>query len=136
MLYVIATRIRFMCPMHFNKFPMDTQTCKFQVVEILDHNSEMIAFLDSETLKYAFFCSCFMVDCNILVSSYMLIIIVKFLSFGSCHCYWISIFSVNAMTCVSPNWVHLRSNFFRTTLIFFHIHCIEWTRPLVIFSEV
>ena len=29
-LYVIATRIRFMCPMHFNKFPMDTQTCKFQ----------------------------------------------------------------------------------------------------------
>ena len=30
-LYVIATRIRFMCPMNFNKFPMDTQTCKFQV---------------------------------------------------------------------------------------------------------
>ena len=30
-LYVIATRIRFMCPMHFNKFPMDTQTCKFRV---------------------------------------------------------------------------------------------------------
>ena len=30
-LYVTATRIRFMCPMNFNKFPMDTQTCKFQV---------------------------------------------------------------------------------------------------------
>ena len=28
---MIATRIRFMCPMNFNKFPMDTQTCKFQV---------------------------------------------------------------------------------------------------------
>ena len=70
MLYVIATRIRFMCPMHFNKFPMDTQTCKFQVVKMLNHNSEMTAFLDSETLKYAFFCFCFMVDCNILVYSY------------------------------------------------------------------
>ena len=69
MLYVIATRIRFMCPMHFNKFPMDTQTCKFQVVEILNHNSEMSAFF-FETPKYAFLCFCFMVDCNILVYSY------------------------------------------------------------------
>ena len=33
-LYVTATRIRFMCPMNFNKFPMDTQTCKFQVGRI------------------------------------------------------------------------------------------------------
>lgn len=30
-LYVLATRIRFMCPMNFNRFPMDEQTCKFQV---------------------------------------------------------------------------------------------------------
>ncbi len=30
-LFVIATRIRFMCPMNYNKFPMDIQTCKFQV---------------------------------------------------------------------------------------------------------
>ena len=30
-LYVLATRIRFMCPMNFNRFPMDQQMCKFQV---------------------------------------------------------------------------------------------------------
>ena len=30
-LYVLATRSRFMCPMNFNRFPMDEQTCKFQV---------------------------------------------------------------------------------------------------------
>jgi len=30
-LFVLATRIRFMCPMNFAKFPMDDQTCKFQV---------------------------------------------------------------------------------------------------------
>ena len=30
-LYVIATRIRFMCPMNYAKFPIDIQTCKFQV---------------------------------------------------------------------------------------------------------
>ena len=31
-LYVLATRIRFMCPMNFNRFPMDQQMCKFQVM--------------------------------------------------------------------------------------------------------
>lgn len=31
MLFVLATRIRFMCPMNFNRFPMDEQMCKFQV---------------------------------------------------------------------------------------------------------
>ena len=31
-LYVLATRIRFMCPMNFNRFPMDQQMCKFQVI--------------------------------------------------------------------------------------------------------
>ena len=30
-LFVLATRIRFMCPMNFAKFPMDDQMCKFQV---------------------------------------------------------------------------------------------------------
>lgn len=33
-LYVLATRIRFMCPMNFNRFPMDEQTCKFQVSKL------------------------------------------------------------------------------------------------------
>ena len=30
-LFVVATRIKFMCPMNYAKFPMDRQTCKFQV---------------------------------------------------------------------------------------------------------
>ena len=30
-LFVLATRIKFMCPMNFAKFPMDAHTCKFQV---------------------------------------------------------------------------------------------------------
>ena len=30
-LFVVATRIKFMCPMNYAKFPMDKQTCKFQV---------------------------------------------------------------------------------------------------------
>ena len=30
-LYVVATRIKFMCPMNYATFPMDRQTCKFQV---------------------------------------------------------------------------------------------------------
>jgi len=41
-LYVIATRIRFMCPMNFNKFPMDTQTCKFQVGSFNYDNTKMV----------------------------------------------------------------------------------------------
>ena len=31
-LFVLATRIKFMCPMNFAKFPMDAHTCKFQVI--------------------------------------------------------------------------------------------------------
>jgi hypothetical protein len=31
LLYALATRITFICPMKFNAFPMDTQRCKFQV---------------------------------------------------------------------------------------------------------
>lgn len=34
-LYVVATRIKFMCPMAMSKFPMDVQWCKFQVVKNL-----------------------------------------------------------------------------------------------------
>jgi len=41
-LYVTATRIRFMCPMNFNKFPMDTQTCKFQVGSFNYDNTKMV----------------------------------------------------------------------------------------------
>lgn len=31
LLYALATRITFICPMKFNAFPMDVQRCKFQV---------------------------------------------------------------------------------------------------------
>ena len=31
LLYALATRITFICPMKFNAFPMDIQRCKFQV---------------------------------------------------------------------------------------------------------
>ena len=31
LLYSQATHITFICPMHFDKFPLDTQSCKFQV---------------------------------------------------------------------------------------------------------
>ena len=38
LVYAIATRITFICPMKFNAFPMDIQRCKFQVSYcILDH---------------------------------------------------------------------------------------------------
>ena len=30
-MYVVATRITFICPMKFNAFPMDIQVCMFQV---------------------------------------------------------------------------------------------------------
>ena len=49
-LYVIATRIRFMCPMNFNKFPMDTQTCKFQVNKKLSCENFMQNSRKSDTL--------------------------------------------------------------------------------------
>ena len=31
LMYALATRITFICPMKFNAFPMDVQVCKFQV---------------------------------------------------------------------------------------------------------
>ena len=31
LIYALATRITFICPMKFNAFPMDIQRCKFQV---------------------------------------------------------------------------------------------------------
>ncbi len=31
LMYAVATRITFICPMKFNAFPMDIQICKFQV---------------------------------------------------------------------------------------------------------
>ena len=31
LVYAIATRITFICPMKFNTFPMDIQRCKFKV---------------------------------------------------------------------------------------------------------
>lgn len=37
LLYALATRITFICPMKFNAFPMDIQRCKFQVRHNLTH---------------------------------------------------------------------------------------------------
>ena len=36
LLYALATRITFICPMKFNAFPMDIQRCKFQVGTIFE----------------------------------------------------------------------------------------------------
>lgn len=40
-LYVVATRIRFMCPMNYAKFPIDIQTCKFQIGSFNYDNTKM-----------------------------------------------------------------------------------------------
>ncbi len=37
LMYALATRITFICPMKFNAFPMDIQICKFQVGKEGDH---------------------------------------------------------------------------------------------------
>ena len=59
-LYVTATRIRFMCPMNFNKFPMDTQTCKFQVeskIIIWTNNTNFISRLAHSTMTTPRWCT-------------------------------------------------------------------------------
>ena len=40
-LYSTATHITFICPMHFDKFPLDTQSCKFQVGSYSYDDSQM-----------------------------------------------------------------------------------------------
>ena len=34
-MYAVATRITFICPMTFNSFPLDVQVCLFQVTRYL-----------------------------------------------------------------------------------------------------
>ena len=41
-LYALATRIIFFCPMKFNSFPMDIQVCKFQVGSFNYDNAKLI----------------------------------------------------------------------------------------------
>jgi len=40
-LYSTATHITFICPMHFDKFPLDTQSCKFQIGSYSYDDSQM-----------------------------------------------------------------------------------------------
>ena len=37
-LYVLATRITFICAMSFDDFPLDTQTCLLQVSNVVNEN--------------------------------------------------------------------------------------------------
>ena len=44
-LYVLATRITFICAMSFDDFPLDTQTCLLQVSNIVNKNYILIVEL-------------------------------------------------------------------------------------------
>ena len=44
-MYAVATRITFICPMTFNSFPLDVQVCRFQVGSFNYDTSKMV-FLD------------------------------------------------------------------------------------------
>ena len=44
-MYAVATRITFICPMHFTSFPLDVQVCRFQVGSFNYDTSKMV-FLD------------------------------------------------------------------------------------------
>lgn len=41
-MYAVATRITFICPMTFNSFPLDVQVCRFQVGSFNYDTSKMI----------------------------------------------------------------------------------------------
>merc|ERR1719233_2540204 len=47
LMYSQATHITFFCPMKFNKFPLDTQTCKFRVGSYSEVSSELDFFTNS-----------------------------------------------------------------------------------------
>ena len=49
-LYSTSTHITFICPMHFDKFPLDTQSCKFQIGSYSYDDSQMTF----ETIKAAY----------------------------------------------------------------------------------
>jgi len=46
-LYSQATHITFICPMRFDKFPLDTQTCKFQVGSY-SYNDKIMRFITAQ----------------------------------------------------------------------------------------
>merc|ERR1711953_1396764 len=48
-MYAVATRITFICPMTFNSFPLDVQVCLFQVGSFNYDNGKMV-FVDDEFL--------------------------------------------------------------------------------------
>ena len=52
-LYVLAARITFICAMTFEAFPLDVQTCLFQVSHILrSYNNITISY----TINYSTYC--------------------------------------------------------------------------------
>ena len=51
-LYVMATRIKFMCPMNYATFPMDRQTCKFQVRKDKLYVQDMQSYSRSKRLRH------------------------------------------------------------------------------------
>ena len=51
-LYVVATRIKFMCPMNYATFPMDRQTCKFQVRKDITRYSVTLLSIFMHTVSY------------------------------------------------------------------------------------
>ena len=42
LMHAVASRITFICPMRFDKFPLDTQTCKFRVGSYSYDNSKLL----------------------------------------------------------------------------------------------
>merc|ERR1711874_493070 len=48
-MYAVAARITFICPMTFNSFPLDVQVCLFQVGSFNYDNGKMV-FVDDEFL--------------------------------------------------------------------------------------
>ena len=45
-MYAVATRITFICPMTFNSFPLDVQVCLFQVLVIQSVNEFKVLSVD------------------------------------------------------------------------------------------
>ncbi len=52
LMYALATRITFICPMKFNAFPMDIQICKFQVGKEGDHGK--VQLIGETSIPYVY----------------------------------------------------------------------------------